>query len=111
MSAWILIGLGVLIVCLLGTKGKPSGGKKPGKPTRIDHLHYIDLDEYECSVCGHQFDRKSMTCPKCGARFAAMENAPVNVPVGDEIPLVSRQIPPVEGEIPPVIPPVGDIIP
>ena len=45
MSTWIWIGLGVLAVCLLGSRGKPSGGKKPIKPTRIDHLHYIDLDE------------------------------------------------------------------
>ena len=71
MSTWIWIGLGVLAVCLLGSKGKASGVKDSGKPTRIDHLHYIDLDEYECSVCGHKFGRKAMTCPRCGARFDA----------------------------------------
>ena len=70
MSTWIWIGLGVLAVCLLGSKGKASGVKDSGKPTRIDHLHYIDLDKYECSVCGHKFGRKAMTCPRCGARFA-----------------------------------------
>ena len=53
-----------------------SGGKRNGRrsgsfggPVRIDHLHYIDADEYECSVCGAKFRKNSMSCPKCGARF------------------------------------------
>ena len=71
MNIWLWIGLGVLVVCLLGSKGKSSGRKSSVKPTRFDHLHYIDLDEYECSQCGYKFRKKSMTCPRCGARFAA----------------------------------------
>ena len=73
MGVWIWIVLGILAVFLLGSKSKPSGGKTSGKPTRIDHLHYIDLDEYECSACGYKFGRKSMTCPKCGVRFAGTQ--------------------------------------
>ena len=69
MSTWIWIGLGVLAVCLLGSKGKPSGGKISGKPTRINHPHYISNDEYECSVCGARFNRALAVCPRCGARF------------------------------------------
>ena len=45
---------------------KQSGQKKVH---RVDHLHYYDLDEYECSVCGARFQKNSMVCPKCGARF------------------------------------------
>ena len=41
MSAWIWICLGVLAICLLGSKGKASGGKDVGQPTRIDHLHFV----------------------------------------------------------------------
>ncbi len=36
---------------------------------RIDHLHYIDLDEYECPACGVRFRKNTMVCPKCGTRF------------------------------------------
>lgn len=50
-----------------GRRSRSSG--KPGKPVRIDHLHYIDVDEYECSVCGAKFRKDSMSCPKCGTRF------------------------------------------
>lgn len=45
-------------------RSKISGGR-----IRIDHLHYIDVDEYECSVCGAKSRKNSMSCPKCGARF------------------------------------------
>lgn len=44
-----------------------------GGPVRIDHLHYIDADEYECSVCGAKFRKNSMSCPNCGARFRGTE--------------------------------------
>ena len=46
----------------IGTAWKRAG---------IDHLHYIDLDDYECSVCGAHFRKEAMVCPKCGARFQA----------------------------------------
>ena len=41
-----------------------------GKPTRIDHPHYCEEDDHECSVCGTRFRGKGMTCPKCGAKFS-----------------------------------------
>ena len=73
---WIAAGILVLLA-LCGRKGTNSGknaGKNPGKgsrdkPVRIDRPHYYDLDDYECSVCGARFRKKSMTCPRCGARF------------------------------------------
>lgn len=61
---WWIVG-GIVILGLF------SGGKKnsTGGPVRIDHLHYIDVDEYECAACGAKFRKNSMSCPKCGARF------------------------------------------
>ena len=59
---WWIVGGAVLL-------GLLSGGNKNSGPVRIDHLHYIDVDEYECSRCGAKFRKNSMTCPKCGARF------------------------------------------
>ncbi len=41
--------------------------------TRIEHPHYSDDTDYECSVCGSRFDRESGTCPHCGAVFNSME--------------------------------------
>ena len=41
--------------------------------TRIEHPHYIDDTDYECSVCGSRFDRASDTCPHCGAVFVHTE--------------------------------------
>ena len=66
MSAilWIIIGAVVLAVCF---GGKRQSGQK--KVLRIDHPHYYNSDEYECSVCGARFRKSSMVCPKCGTRF------------------------------------------
>ncbi len=61
---WIIIGAIVLAACCGGTR---QNGQK--KVFRIDHPHYYDTDEYECSVCGARFRKSSMICPKCGARF------------------------------------------
>ena len=41
--------------------------------TRIDHPHYMSLDEYECTVCGRRFGRNTMVCPHCGVRFTRTE--------------------------------------
>ena len=66
---WIIIG--VLALLLLG------GGNSRKKPasrdgaTRIDRMHYYEPDDCECSVCGARFGKKSMVCPKCGAKFSA----------------------------------------
>lgn len=66
MSAilWIIIGTAVLAACF-GEK-KKSGQKKR---LRIDHPHYYDPEDYECSVCGARFRKHSMVCPECGAKF------------------------------------------
>ena len=68
---WVIIAAVVVLALLSGGKKKPSGAS--GKPTRIDHPHYIDVDDYECSVCGARFRNKGMVCPKCGARFAGIK--------------------------------------
>ena len=66
---WILVILGVLAALLGGGKKKPASGEGP---VRIDHPHYMDEDDHECSVCGARFTGKGiMACPRCGAKFAA----------------------------------------
>ncbi len=72
MSAvfWIVIGAVVLAACCWKKKGTntgSSGGQR--KNLRIDHPHYYDVDDYECSVCGARFRKQSMVCPHCGVRF------------------------------------------
>ena len=65
---WIIIGMVILVACFSGKGNKKADGSQE-KPTRINHPHYIDVDDYECSVCGARFRKKGMVCPKCGARF------------------------------------------
>lgn len=68
IMVWIIIGIVFLVICIGGAKNRKSSGSR-GNPTRIDHPHYFDRDDCECSVCGARFGRKQMTCPRCGARF------------------------------------------
>ena len=67
-AIWIIAGAAVLLALLANGRKKPAEEKKP---TRIDHPHYIDLDDCECSVCGARFQRKDAICPNCGTRFQA----------------------------------------
>jgi len=72
MSAvfWIVIGAVVLAACCGNKKGTNTGSSgRQKKKLHIDHPHYYDADEYECSVCGARFRKQSMVCPRCGARF------------------------------------------
>ena len=66
---WIVIGL--LAVLLLSSGNKKTGSNSSGKKNdkRIDHLHYMDLDEYQCPNCKARFRKNVMTCPKCGMQF------------------------------------------
>lgn len=66
---WWIIGGAVLLGLLSGGNKNSRRSGSSGGPVRIDHPHYIDVDEYECSRCGAKFRKNSMTCPKCGARF------------------------------------------
>ena len=72
---WIIAGLIVLTACCAGKKGTPpkhtasTNQNNHKNPIRIDHTHYCDDDDYECSVCGIRFQKKAMVCPHCGARF------------------------------------------
>ena len=70
---WIMIVAAILAVLFSGkgTSRKPAGTQ--GKAIRVDHRHYYDEDDYECSVCGTRFRDKSMVCPHCGARFESTE--------------------------------------
>ncbi len=71
-SIGIVIIIAIVFLLLCSSNGRGKNGKQSGtlgRPTRIDHLHYFDADDHECSVCGARFRGKSMTCPKCGARF------------------------------------------
>lgn len=67
---WIVIGAVVLLALLSGGKG--NTGRRTGAPggaARIDHPHYYEEDDHECSVCGARFRGKGMKCPKCGTGF------------------------------------------
>ena len=69
---WIMAGLVVLTVCCAGKKGavpKRTASASQENPIRIDHTHYFDSVDYECSACHVRFQKKSMVCPHCGARF------------------------------------------
>ena len=68
---WMIIALAICFFCLggKGTAGRKSTGAH-GKPVQIDHKHYIDDDDYECSACGARFRKGSTVCPSCGARFS-----------------------------------------
>ena len=81
MGTGIWVVLGLLVLVLLTSSGKSKMNKGGGSvgagknDKRIDHLHYIDLDEYECPKCGVKFRKNVMTCPKCGTRFSgSVEN-------------------------------------
>ena len=63
---WFAIA-GVILAAIVGSGKKGTGSS--GKPTRIDHPHYFEEDDHECSVCGTRFRGKEMTCPRCGAKF------------------------------------------
>ena len=41
--------------------------KKNQAPHRIRHSHFLEPDEYECSVCGQRFREERKVCPGCGA--------------------------------------------
>ena len=64
---WLAIA-GAILAVVVGSGKKDTAFK--GKPTRIDHPHYFEEDDHECSVCGTRFRGKSMICPKCGAKFS-----------------------------------------
>ena len=67
---WIVIS--VIIVCALVSSGKKRNTGSKEKPVRIDHPHYFEEDDHECSVCSTRFRGKGMTCPKCGAKFTGI---------------------------------------
>ena len=70
MPVWVWIILGVVLLALLsGNKGKGGRGSSAARPFRIDHPHYMDPDDCECSRCGARFPEEQMECPVCGARF------------------------------------------
>lgn len=63
---WFAI-VGAILAAFLSSGKKSTASNE--KPTRIDHPHYFDEDDHECSVCGTRFRGKRITCPKCGAKF------------------------------------------
>ena len=72
---WII--LAVLAILLLATGKTKNNGKSPNRTgnttSRIDHLHYIDRDEYECPKCHTVFKKNVMVCPNCGLRFTGAQ--------------------------------------
>ena len=68
---WII--LAVLAILLVATGKTKNNGKSSGthdSTSRIDHLHYMERDEYECPRCHTVFKKNVMVCPNCGLRFA-----------------------------------------
>ena len=72
-GVWIALGLMALVLLASSGKSKTNTGKRSASAgkndKRIDHLHYTELDEYECPKCGARFRKNVMVCPKCGASF------------------------------------------
>ena len=70
-----MIGGAFVIALLASMFGKKSGVSAPSERPRhrIDHPHYYDPDDYECSVCGARFSQESTFCPNCGVRFNGIE--------------------------------------
>ena len=67
---WIIGGMAVVVlICSAFGKGSNKSAPRERPRTRIDIPHYIDRDEYVCTICGHRFDLDTMTCPHCGVRF------------------------------------------
>ena len=68
---WIFGGTVVIAVlaAAFGKKGGSSSALKERPRTRIDVPHYVEPDEYVCTICGTRFGTDSMTCPHCGVRF------------------------------------------
>ena len=68
-ALWIFfIGSAFLVILAVSGNQKPAQNKGQNT-TRIDHPHYIDLDDHQCPKCGARFRENVMACPKCGARF------------------------------------------
>lgn len=70
-----LLVLGILVVlgfigAMMLVKKAPARSKPSERPRiRIAHTHFIDDDDYECTICGRRFERNQMSCPHCGVRF------------------------------------------
>ena len=77
MGTWFWIILAVLAILVFATgKTKQGNGKNSGTQDsmrRIDHLHYMDRDEYECPKCHTRFKKNTMVCPNCGTRFTGTQ--------------------------------------
>ena len=50
-----------------------GSGNSQRTGTLIEHPHYTDSTDYECSVCGKRFDDDSKSCPYCGTVFTDTE--------------------------------------
>ena len=68
---WVYLGLTALVViaALTGNVKKQPKNGEGNTFRRIDRLHYLDPDEYECPRCGAKFRKNVMTCPRCGTRL------------------------------------------
>ena len=67
---WILLGSAAVVLLAGRSRNGRQKNASAEEPKRIDHLHYMEEDEYECPACGARFTRDLMTCPACGARFS-----------------------------------------
>ena len=72
---WIILAaLAILLLATGKTKNNEKSSGRTGNTTsRIDHLHYMDRDEYECPKCHTVFKKDTMVCPNCGLRFTGTQ--------------------------------------
>ena len=65
---------GAFAVAVIGSLFPGNRKKTEERPrTKISHPHYIDPDDYECTICGKRFRKNLDACPNCGVRFNRTE--------------------------------------
>ena len=69
---WIIGAIVVLglIATLFSGNGKKTVTRERPR-IRIDHPHYVSVDESECTICGRRIPAYVSRCPNCGVRFNA----------------------------------------
>ena len=73
---WLVVAGAVLAVFSGSRKREKTENPEPRdrkQPIRIDHPHYYEADDHECSVCGARFRENDMTCPRCRTKFRGIK--------------------------------------
>lgn len=57
--AWILLGSAAVVLLAGRSRNGRQKSASAEEPKRIDHLHYMEEDEYECPACGARFSGRT----------------------------------------------------